>query len=143
VSDDQTKVLLTRKRWDVYMLPLFAALVLFGALSAWKTGQLRFAAAPLGVLPLWAILRGLTPRDGMKTPTIRSTPGAVVMLWFSGAGILLAGALVAVDIYLIGHPFRAPLEPYHAILFTPPFILIFAGAYWADRIAKSKRNGTA
>ena len=135
-------MLLTRRRWDAYMLPLFVAMILFGAFSVWKTGQLRFAAAPLGVLPLWAMLRFLTPRVGMKTSTIRSTPGAVVMLWFSGAGILLAGALVAVDIYLIGHPFRAPLEPYHAILFTPPFILIFAGAYRADRIANSKRNGT-
>lgn len=143
MPEQQTTVLLTRKRWDVYMSVLFIASLLIGVISVWQTGHLRFAAAPLATLPVWAGLRYLTPRAGIEAPTIRSTPGVVVMLWFFGAAILLTGTLFAVDIYLLGHPFHEPLELYHAILIAPSFILLFAGAFWADRNAKSKRNISA
>lgn len=122
------------------MLPLFVAAIFIGAFLVWQTGQLRFAAAPILVLPIWAMLRFQTPRDGMSVTTIRSTPGAVVLLWFMAATIVLFGLILAFDVYVLGHPFRAPLERYHALLFAPPFIVMFTGAFWADRQQKAARD---
>lgn len=121
------------------MLPLFLAVAAIGISQVWQTGQLRFALAPVAVVPLWLMLRPQTPPDGMPVTTIRSTPGAVVLLWFMAATLISMALLLAFDVYVIGHPFRAPLEPYHAALFAPPLIIMFTGAFWADRIAKEKK----
>jgi hypothetical protein len=121
------------------MFPAFLAAAAIGILRVWQTGQLESALAPVAVIPLWLMLRLRTPRDGMQVTTIRSTPGAVVLLWFMAAALISMALFSALDIYVFGHQFRAPLEPYHAALFAPPFIIIFAGAFWAaDRIAKAK-----
>lgn len=129
--------MLTRRRWAAYMLPLFLAAMAIGALRVWQTGHFQFALAPVAVIPIWLMLHLQTPRDGMRVTTIRSTPGAVVLLWFMAATLISAVLLMALDIYAFGHPFRAPLEPYHAALYAPPFIIMFTGAIWADRIAKA------
>ncbi len=134
------KVILTRRRWDAYMLPLFLASTAIGILRVWQTGQFRFAFAPVAVIPIWLMLRLQTPRNGMEVKSIRSTPGAVILLWFMAATLLSMVLLIAIDIYVFKHPFRAPLEPYHAALFSPPFIIMFTGVYWADRIAKAKKG---
>ena len=131
--------MLTRRRWDAYMLPLFLAATAITVLRVWQTGQFQLALAPVAVIPIWLMLRLQTPSDGMRVTTIRSTPGAVVLLWFMAATLISMALLVALDIYVFGHPFRAPLEPYHAALFAPPFIVMFTGAFWADRIAKRKK----
>ena len=102
-------------------------------------GNGPIALTPIAVIPIWLMFRLKTPRDGMRVTTIRSTPGVVVLLWFMAATLISMALLFALDIYVFGHPFRAPLEPYHAALFAPPFIIMFTGAFWADRIAKSKK----
>jgi hypothetical protein len=140
VNQHPEKVTLTRRRWDAYMLLIFLAVAAIGAFRAWQSGQVLIAFAPVAVIPLWLMLRLQTPRDGMRVTTIRSTPGAVVLLWFMAATIISMAILFALDIYVLGHPFRAPLEPYHAGLFAPPFMIMFGGAYWADRIAKAKES---
>ena len=122
------------------MIPLFLAAIAFAAFLVWQTGQLRFAAAPLGVLPLWSMLRFQIPRDGMAVTTIRSTPGAVIMLWFCSATIILMGVLFAIDIYVLGHPFHAPLKLYHLFMFGPLFVLLLVGAFFAERASKATRN---
>ena len=140
VNQHPEKIILTRRRWDAYMLPLFLAATAIGVLRVWQTGQFQFALAPVAVIPVWLMLRVQTPRDGMRVTTIRSTPGAVVLLWFMAGTLISMALLFALDIYGFEHPFRAPLEPYHAALFAPPFIIMFTGAFWADRIAKSKKS---
>ena len=57
VNQRPDKVLLTRRRWDAYMMPLFLGLVAFGIVRIWQTGQFRFALAPVAVIPLWMMLR--------------------------------------------------------------------------------------
>ena len=121
------------------MLPLLIGAAAIGIFRVLQTGQLQFALAPAAVIPIWLMLRLQTPRDGMRVTTIRSTPGAVVLLWFMAATLISMALLFALDLYVFGHPFRAPLEPYHAALFVPPFIIMFTGAFWADRIAKTKK----
>ena len=125
------------------MLPLFIASVCIAAILVWQTGELRFSALPIGVIPLWLMLRLKTPPDGMAVTTIRSTPGAVVLLWFMAATLVVGAIAVAIDVYIIGHSFHTPLEPYHAILFAPPFVIMFTGAYFADRLQKSARERDA
>ena len=140
MTDEPTKVVLTRKRWDAYMLPLFIVVIFVAAFLARQSGQLRFVGAPLGVLSLWAMLRFTTPRDGMAVKTIRSTPGLVVLLWCSATGIVLFGLLVAIDVYLLDYPFHAPLEPYHALLLAPPFMVFLLGPIVVDRVQKRWGN---
>lgn len=126
------------------MAPLFFAAAAIGIVRAFQTGQLGFTLMPLAVIPLWLMLRLQTPRDGMVVTTIRSTPGAIVMLWFALASLISMTVLFLIDIHVFGHPFRAPLEPYHALLFAPPFIILFTGAFLADRIQnkhKQTNNG--
>lgn len=122
------------------MLPLFLAATAIGILRVWLTGQFQFAFAPVAVIPIWLMLRLQTPRSGMKVTSIRSTPGAVVLLWFMAATLISMVFLVAIDIYVFKHSFRSPLEPYHAALFAPPFIMMFTGAFRADRIARTKKS---
>jgi hypothetical protein len=139
VTRHMEKVVLTRRRWDAYMMPAFLGAVTIGILRFWQTGQLQDALSPIAVIPIWLMLRLYTPRDGMPVTTIRSTPGAVVLLWSIAAMLISTALLFAFDHFVFGRPFHAPLEPYHAVLYAPPFIIIFAGAFWADRIAKAQR----
>ena len=122
------------------MLALLIATIGIAVVMVALTGELRFALSPIGVLPIWAVLHFRTPRNGMAVTTIRSTPGAVTMLWFCGATLVLIAALFAIDVYLLGHPFRAPLKLYHLFMFGPLFILLLVGAYFAERAAKAARN---
>ena len=122
------------------MLALLIATIGIAVVMVALTGELRFALSPIGVLPIWAVLHFRTPRNGMAVTTIRSTPGAVTMLWFCGATLVLMAALFAIDVYLLGHPFRAPLKLYHLFMFGPLFILLLVGAYFAERAAKAARN---
>lgn len=130
-------VLLTRRTWDRYMIPAFLAALAIGLFRAWLSGESRFAIAPVSMLLIWLFLRLTTPRKGMPTPTIRSTPGTVTLLWYSGIALALTLALTLVDVYIFHHPLHASLECYHALLCAPPFIFIFLGAYRSDRIKKS------
>lgn len=133
MDNHQSKVLLTRKTWAGYMFPAVVLAAVVGGVAAWSTGEIRFTTAPFGVLGFWAILHFTTPREGRSYATIHGTPGAPTLLWFCVATLLLTGALTAVDTYLLGHPIDEPLELYHVALFSPPFVLLFVGAYVSDR----------
>jgi len=135
-GEESTKVKLTRRRFDAYFAPLFIASLLVTGYCFWQTGQARFWAAPLGVLLIWQFLRYRLPVAGVDVPTIRSTPGAITLLCCCAFSIVLFLALLAIDIYVLNHPFRAPLKPYHALLFSPPFIVMIGGGFLADRIKK-------
>lgn len=121
------------------MSPLFLGASAIGFVRVWQTGQWPFALAPIAVIPLWLALRLQTPRDGMPVKTIRSTPGAVVMLWFAAAALISMAILYAIDLYILHHSLRGPLELHHAALYALPFLIILTGAYWADRIKRTKK----
>ena len=123
------------------MVVLLIATISISAIMVVLTGEFRFALSPIGVIPLWAMLHFRTPRDGMAVNTIlRSTPGAVTMLCFCGATLVLMAILFAIDVYMLGHPFHAPLELYHLFMFGPLFTLLLVGAYFAERAAKASHN---
>ncbi|MEO1496708.1 MAG: hypothetical protein AAFV43_06115 [Planctomycetota bacterium] len=142
MASDPPKVLLTRKTWAAYMLPAFLLAAVLGSVAAWTTGQLRFAAAPLNVLGVWAAMHYLTSRKGNSYVTIRETPGAVTLLWFLGAAFLLCIALVAVDAYWLRHRVEDSLFLFRAALFSPPLFLMFIGGYVSDRRRRQDRRIT-
>ena len=121
------------------MIPAVIVAAAIGIVLAFKLGQLRFMLTPLPVVGIWLMLRLLTPRDGMTATTIRSTPGAIVMMWHFLAAMISTIILTVIDIYIFGHPFQAPLEPYHALLFAPPLIIIITGVFFAERIRKQDK----
>lgn len=136
---DTHKVLLTRRRWDLYMVPLLLGALAVGFVRVYQTGQLRYALTPIAVVPFWFMLRIRTPREGMRVSTIRSTPGAIVMICFGAASMTSFVLLSAIDVYVFHHSFRAPLELYHAALFAPPFVIMFTGACCAGFQERRRR----
>lgn len=133
-------VLLTRRTWDRYMIPAFLAALAIGLFRAWLSGESRFAIAPVSMLLIWLFLRLTTPRKGMPTPTIRSTPGTGMLLWYCGITLALTLVLTLVDVYVFHHPLHAPLQWYHALLFAPPLLIVFVGAYRVDRIKQAHKQ---
>lgn len=121
------------------MLPLLLAVAGIGLLCTIQSGQLRYALFPAVVMPIWLMLRLQTPRDGRLASTVQSTPGTIVVLGFAFAAMLSMSILFIIDIYVFGHPFRSQLEPYHVLLFAPPFIIMFVAAFLADRVRKQHK----
>lgn len=118
------------------MVAFLIGLIVVSAVRVWQTGQLRFCALPLTVVPMWVGLRFQMPRAGMESPTIASLRGLRAVLWFECTALLYFGAAVAIDRYVLGHSSDAPAEPYQVLLYAPAFVLMFAGAYWGDRECK-------
>lgn len=136
------KQLLTRQTWAAYLLPSALLAAILGGTAAWLTGQPKFAATPLGVLALWAVLHFMTPRQGQSHATVRGTPGAPTLLWFLGAALLWMAALLGIDFYLFDRTIHDPLQLYHVAVFLPPFLLIFVGAHLADRLSRADQRDT-
>ncbi|MEM6654342.1 MAG: hypothetical protein AAF596_00935 [Planctomycetota bacterium] len=133
VKCDQDKVWLTRWTWAPYMIPTVVLATALGGVLAWMSGQSRFATAPVGVLGIWAILHYQTPPEGMRVATIKGTRGATTLLWFLGAALSYMCVLAAVRYYWLGHTMHDPLELHDVLLFSPTFVLMFVGGYFADR----------
>ena len=140
MNQQSETVLLTRQRWNAYLLALFLGALLIAILNVWLTGRFQFLFAPVVVaIPLWLILRMQTPREGLRALRLQSRPGLRVLIWFEFAALALAILLLVLDSYVFGHPITAPLKPYHAVLHAPPFIIMFIGVYLSGRIAKSNQ----
>lgn len=142
MSDRSGKVFLTRHRWNAYFLPLFLAAAVIGVIRVYQTGQLRFALLPIATIPIWLTIRWTTPREGMWASSARQVPTLFLMLAFSVAAIFAMAVVLLIDIQLLGHPFNAPLEPYHALLFSPPFVILFTGAFLADRSSRKRSQNS-
>lgn len=139
MSLDHEKILIRRNRWDAYMAPLFLAAIAIGLIRVFKTQQWQFALIPITVLPLWLMLRLTTPPEGMRVKTIRSTPGARLLLCLMAATLALLALAVTIDVYFLGQPLPAPLQAYHAVLFAPSALTLIVAAFWANRIQRSHR----
>lgn len=134
MNPDRDKILIRRNHWNVYIAPLFLAATVIGIIRAYQTQQWQFIFTPITILPLWIMLRLTTPKTGMRVKTIQSTPGAVLLLCFMMAVLIMLALAVAVDIYIFGNPLQAPLHAYHAILFAPPVLMLVVAVLWVNRI---------
>lgn len=132
------KVLIRRSRWDLWILASLVAWIGVGVYM-WRVGVLRWEfllALPIVIAP-WLFLRYTTPREGMHVPTLRGTPGLGVLLSFAAGSLALTVGLMVIDEMVFHHPRNAPLEAYHILLYSPPFLILMTGAIWADRIQKA------
>lgn len=136
---DRDKILIRRNRWDAYIAPLFLAATAIGMIRACQTQQWQFSFTPITILPLWLMLRLTTPPEGMQVKTIRSTPGAHLLLCCLTATLVMLALVVAIDVYFFGQPFPAPLQAYHAFLFAPPVLTLFISVLWVNRIQQIGR----
>lgn len=68
-------LLITRRRWDRYLLPSTVGLAIVGSVAAWQVGQPLVLAHCIPILGLWLFLRYMTPKDGMVSHSISGTPG--------------------------------------------------------------------
>jgi hypothetical protein len=140
MSLDHDKILIRRNRWDAYMAPLLLAAIAIGLIRAFQTQQWQFVLIPITILPLWLMLRLTTPPEGMRVKTIRSTPGARLLLCLMTATLLMLALAVAIDVYFLGQPFPAPLQAYQAILFAPPLLTLVVAVFWMNRIQRIHRT---
>jgi hypothetical protein len=75
------EILLGRGRWDRYFMPALVVASLAGVVSWRITDELRYLAAPLPFLALWALMRATTPAAGMVVQKLVD-PDTVRILWF-------------------------------------------------------------
>ncbi len=97
-----SEILFRRQRWDRYLVPSLVVAAL-GGIVAWRIlGQPGFLAAPLFPLAAWALMRAITPAEGMiakklssmiTSDTDRFLP--FLLLWFvvAIAGVIAQGVV--------------------------------------------------
>ncbi|APZ93463.1 hypothetical protein [Fuerstiella marisgermanici] len=144
-SDDDDSsdayVVLTRRRLDVYfvvgLLVSFAILGYFSIFTTITPWPLTFPAIYL--LCLWLIIRFIWPKAGNSATRMSARPGAMPMLTIGAVAMAFLGGGIAVDHYVFGQRKGDTPQLYQLALYTPPFVLMFAGATWIDRRYSDKR----
>lgn len=63
------------------------------------------------------------------------------MVRFCVAAILLSFAVSFVDLYLLGNSFYDSMTVSRAAFYVPVFIVLFYGAFLAERATKAERSG--
>lgn len=115
------EVLLTRRRWDRFCLPLILASSLIGTGCWWLTGEARQLTAPVIPILLWLLLRASTPAKGMVV--LKETPVAPEMgrwwLFLAVWGLVAAFPLI----------FSKTLEQRFAY---PKLAYVVFGAIWVS-----------
>ncbi len=107
---DPGKVVLTRRRWDWYLVPVILLSAIYGVVACWQFQHPRMLMAPLMPTLFWLYLRCSTPRKGLAGKRISAVPGQasflIFCLWW---GAVAVAGLVVFTIW------RPPM-PHAAIL---------------------------
>ncbi|HEV7280197.1 MAG TPA: hypothetical protein VGN57_08295 [Pirellulaceae bacterium] len=98
---------LSRKRWLAIFLPSLALFAAFGGNAYFVTGEARYLALPLVLLPLWALVHFTYPREG--TVVRRRSPEerkwSQILVWSSFVGLVLIVAAASLLPLLGPSPF--------------------------------------
>ncbi len=99
----------------------------------WHLGCL---GAPLCVGVLWFVAWLWTPRDGVREPTIRGTPGMTLWVsWVFGCAILSFATLYW-DNILLGRPSDARVKTYQSVAVWILLVAMVIGAGWIPHYYK-------
>ncbi|QDT43708.1 hypothetical protein Pan241w_38100 [Gimesia alba] len=86
------EVLLTRKRWDWYLIPTILIFTVGATLATWKFQLPNLLVGPVIPLVLWLMLRYSTPKRGMVSKRISSQTYLKSMLifeaWWLSVGLI-------------------------------------------------------
>jgi hypothetical protein len=130
---DPDTVVLTRRRWDWYLVPVILLSAIYGAVAWWQFQQPRMLMAPLIPAFLWLFLRFGTPRKGLASKRIGAVPGQAgfllfLLLWF---GVAIVGLVV----FKIWQP---PMP--HAAILATAILLWFGVLFWRAHQADRARR---
>jgi hypothetical protein len=142
------QVRMTRRRWDYLFLPAFVVTALIGVGLWWTSGKPKELINPIGLLPMWAVFRWLTPREGQYERTIAGTPGLVpMMLWFGiwVLGVGVCGCLILNHLVPLPNKFDEPAPPLRTIQIWVGFVLawfigLFTVANQIERRVKKRQD---
>jgi phage-related protein len=98
------EILITRNRWD-RLFGIFALLFIAVGFACWLIlGNASYLATPLGLLPLWGLIRHMIPPQGIieRKMSLRSNPDTTRFLLF-----LLIWALVAIVALLVAEALQS------------------------------------
>ena len=139
-ENDNSTVLITRRRWDYYFIPGTILVFLVSIISSIISGNYRVLSATPLFIVLWLWMRFETPSEGTKWHTIRGTPGLMPsLIWFAGIFFLMV-LLIIIDSYVTGHRMHDPMKLYHWIASSIIFALILSGVYIIDRRYRKKTD---
>ena len=130
---DNSHIVITRRRWDYYFLPMLLCAGVIGIVTASYTQQLRPLGAPFAVILLWFMVRLRTPKEGMEVRTIRGTPGMIPMLIWLSCMLSLVVVLFALDYAISGQGFHDPMKWYHGVGFVIFMAVTFGGVTVIER----------
>jgi hypothetical protein len=138
--NDDSRVVITRRRWDWYFLPVIALMTLVALGLFAFLGEAKPLFFPGFAIALWLLTRFNTSKRGESWRTIRGTPGMPQMLAWGGFALLLFAALTAFDCLFLGGIQRT-LQPYQFALYALPLVVMFIGAWHVDkRYPRSSRR---
>ena len=80
MTDDSHVSLITKRNWDVLLLPPFGATLVCAILLGTLFGFWRAFTLPAFTLVMWLFLRLTTPTDGTKAVAINGNPKVKAML---------------------------------------------------------------
>jgi hypothetical protein len=124
-------VLITRRRWDWYLLPFVAASAIGGLIAAWQLGQPQLMATWIPVTLLWLFLRYTTPKVGMVSHSISGTPGlSQYILFMLGWGVVGIGGIFAFNAVKAAIPHHVIVG---AVLLLVWYAVMIGRAYLEDR----------
>jgi hypothetical protein len=93
------QVVLTRRRWDWYFVPLIVLSVVIGVVGGLKLEQPRMLIAPVMPIGLWLFLRFSTPKRGLASRRLGNEPARRFLVFlgmWSGVGVAGCAVVMAV-----------------------------------------------
>lgn len=125
----KNEVVLTRRRWDLYLVPAILISAGIGFYLWWALDEMRFLAGFVGLTIVWIWLRLMTPKAGMVDPRISAIPvqKGLFICWAVSFSIMFVVFLVV----CVAKAEIPPFVSYTALGIAVGGLLL--GSYLADR----------
>jgi len=128
------EVLIKRRRWDWYLLPVAALAAVWGVASATWLGKPRLLFIPVLPLFFWGMLRFSTPKSGFVSKSMTATPGHSWVL------LLLLIELIIVVGGVFGFPVIRPMLPIPNVITGALIVGIVCGTFAQAFLIDKKRH---
>jgi hypothetical protein len=119
---------LTRARWLAIFLPSLALFATVGIGGWFMTGQAKYLAAPLAILPLWALVHFAYPQAGVvvRRRSVEERRWLGILGWSTLGGLVVIAGVVSLVPHLDPSPFAERLAIGWFLGATVAFFSVFA-----------------